>query len=330
MTDQVSAIVKPVYLVGGAVRDYLLGKTPTDWDYTTPLLPDEIEAQIKAAGKHCYNIGKKFGTVGMKIDGQMIEITTFRTEQYKPRSRKPDVEFVTDITADLSRRDFTFNAMAIRHDGKIIDPFDGQSALSRGVIKAVGMPSHRFKEDPLRLLRMVRFAAQYGWQIDGDTLAAARKMSYKILEVSKERWNPEMDKILMSPTPSHGLSFLSYTRLLNYMFPELAMEVGFDQKNPHHSLQLWQHTLAVVDASPREIHHRWAALLHDVGKPATRTYKTQDHCNYIHHDLVGAEMVEKIGRYLKWSNERRETVKELVLNHMRDDSPLKEADRGAK
>jgi len=354
MLDKVEAIVSPVYQVGGSVRDELLGKEPKDFDYATPLSPDEVEAKIKAAGKHAYAIGKKFGTIGMKIDGQLVEVTTFRAETYQEGSRKPSVEFVTDITADLSRRDFTINAIAkkslhspgsgsgywchrpqicgcamtSKRGERYIDPHGGRLDLLERVIKGVGNPKDRYKEDPLRMLRAARFAAQLGFTVEANTEAQAGKMAHRILMVSRERWMLEIDKLLLSDKPSVGLKVLARTRLLNFMLPELALQVCYDQNNPHHNLTLWDHTLAVVDATPAEIDLRWAALLHDIGKVFVRTEKP-DRSNYIKHDLLGAELVTRLSLYLKWSNDRRETVTDIVLNHMRPDSPLRPYDDAA-
>lgn len=327
MLDQVEAIVSPVYQVGGSVRDELLGRPASDIDYATPLSPDEVEARIKAAGKRAYSIGKKYGTVGMKLDGQFVEITTFRTETYETGNRKPQVEFVTDITADISRRDFTINAIAKRGN-RYIDPFGGRLDLLERVIKGVGNPKDRYKEDPLRMLRAARFAAQLGFTVEANTESQAGKMAHRILTVSRERWVLEIDKLLMTAKPSIGLHFLARTRLLNFMIPELALQVGYDQNNPHHSLNLWDHTLAVVDGTPVDLHLRWAALLHDIGKPFIRTEKP-DRSNYIKHDLLGAELVMRIGLHLKWSNERQEAVSALVLNHMQATSPLRPYDDAA-
>ncbi len=326
MLDKVEAIVSPVYQVGGSVRDELLRKEPKDFDYATSLSPDEVEAAIKAAGKHAYGIGKKFGTIGMRIDGQLVEVTTFRAETYQEGSRKPSVEFVTDITADLSRRDFIINAIAKRGE-RYIDPSGGRLDLLERVIKAVGRPQDRYKEDPLRMLRAARFASQLGFTIESNTEGQAMRMCHRILMVSRERWMLELDKLL-TEKPSIGLQFLARTRLLNFMLPELALQVGYDQNSPYHSLPLWDHTLAVVDATPADLDLRWTALLHDIGKPFVRTEKP-DRSNYIKHDLLGAELVTRLALYLKWSNDRREAVTDLVLNHMRPDSPLRPYDDAA-
>lgn len=323
----VSSIINPVYLVGGSVRDLLMNKEPKDYDFCTSLSPDEIEKAIKDTGKKAYNVGKRFGTIGMTINGQMIEITTFRTEVYAQGNRKPNVEFVQDITADLSRRDFRINAIAYR-DGRYIDPFGGRLDIMEKSIKCVGEPKARFKEDPLRMLRAARFASQLEFNVDDFLTNTATKMSHKILEVSKERWVMELDKLLMTNHPEFGLDFLAKTRLLHFMIPELSLQINYDQNSPFHRFNLWDHTKGTVAATPQDINLRWAALFHDIGKPFVRGEKP-GRSNYIKHDLLGAELVKKYASYLKWSNERRDVVTDLVLNHLLVTSPLYEADKKA-
>jgi poly(A) polymerase len=331
---EVEKIVSPVYLVGGSVRDELLGIEPHDHDFATPLLPDQIEACVRAAGRKPYCTGKRFGTIGFGIPqgsrkALQVEVTTFRSESYKSGSRKPEVQFVSNIAHDLSRRDFTVNAIA-RRGKRIIDPEGGRDDLSHGILRAVGIPSHRFREDPLRMLRLARFAAQFGFSVDDRTFSKARELSYKVLTVSRERWMQELDKLLVSDHVTTGLELLADTRLLNYVLPEIAIQVGYDQQSPYHDFTLWEHTCKVVTAAPAEPTIRWAALLHDIGKPAVRKQKTDDHCTYVRHDLIGHEMVRKLASYLKWSNDRTDAVSALVRDHLSDASPLREYDSGAQ
>ena len=326
--EEVNKIIDPVYQVGGSVRDEVMGRTPVDFDFATPLSPDEIEAAIKAVGRKCYNIGKRFGTLGVKIDGQIAEITTFRSEKYKPGSRKPEVNFVGDITADLSRRDFRFNAIAKR-DNRFIDPFAGKIDIIEKVIRTVGEPKQRFKEDPLRMLRAARFASQFEFSIDQNLEGFAKNLNYKILEVSRERWVMELDKLLMTDKPSIGLDFLARTKLLNFMIPELSLQVGYEQNSPHHRYTLWEHTKRVVDNSRKELNTRWAALLHDIAKPFVRTDRP-DRSNYVKHELLGGEVSDGVALRLRWSRQRQETVKKLIVGHLEQDSPLKEADNKGK
>lgn len=324
---QTEAIVSPVYLVGGSIRDLLLGRPVDDWDFTTPMIPDEVEARIKSAGKRAYNLGKRFGTMGMTFEGVKVEITTFRSESYDGKTRKPSVQFVKKLHEDLSRRDFTINAIAYRK--RIVDPFGGRKDLKDGVIRAVGNARQRFKEDPLRLLRAARFASQLGFTVDDDTTEKASERSHSILNVSKERWMQELDKLLVSDNPCVGLDWLIDTRVMNFVIPELSLQVGYDQNSHYHNLTLWEHTKAVVRATPPNIVLRWAALLHDIAKPFVRTDR-EDRSNYIKHDLLGADMTERIACHLRWSNARREEVVDLVFNHLRDDCPLRKYDQAGK
>lgn len=327
---EVAAIVSPVYLVGGSVRDSLLGRVPQDYDFTTPLTPDEIEAAVRQAGKRPYLIGKRYGTVGFKHGEHLIEVTTFRTERYLPGSRKPKVEFTHDITYDLSRRDFTINAMALRDDGRVIDPFGGISDLRDRTIRTVNKPYDRYNDDPLRMLRAARLAAQLHFSVDTESEKQAAKKAPQILEVSKERWVAELDKLLVTDHPEVGLEFLAITRLLHFILPELAVQIGYDQRSPYHELDLWQHTLKTVRLSPPELYVRWAALLHDIGKPYVQIANSRGYSNYTHHDVVGADMVGKIAYYLKWSKERTAAIKTLVRNHLHDNSPIGKADADAR
>ena len=333
MFKEVEKIVSPVYMVGGSVRDIILGRTPKDYDFATPLSPEEVEKAIRTAGKKPYLVGKRFGTIGCKINGEMIEITTFRNEIYKEGSRKPQVKFVNDITADLSRRDFTINAIALKGN-KTIDPFNGRDDLQRMTIQCVGKPSHRFKEDPLRMLRAGRFASQLGFIIDENIKKAVKQLNYKILNVSRERWMMEFDKILLTDNPGIAFDFFMETRLMNFMIPELALQYNYDQNSIYHNLTLWEHTKKALNATPKDINLRWAILLHDIGKPFVRTDKYIEgvwaKTNYIKHDMIGAELVIKLAKYLKWSNERTEMVENLVRNHLEDNSPLRKFDKLGK
>lgn len=327
--NEVKKIIPEVYLVGGSVRDLLLKKEPHDYDFTTPLLPEEVENNIRSSGKKPYLIGKKFGTIGCKIDGLMIEITTFRAEKYSESNRKPEVTFVANINDDLSRRDFTINSMA--YDGNnIIDPFGGQSDLNANILKCVGNPAHRFQEDPLRMLRLFRFGAQLDSDFETETYEACKQLNYKILSVSKERWVLELDKLLVAPFVSVGLDGLMGSHLLNYILPELILQYQYNQNNPHHSLDLWSHTVKVVQNLPQDIELRWAGLLHDIAKPFVRTENKNGYSNYIKHDLLGGEFILRLANYLKWSNSRTKNIYNLVINHSLDSSPLKKADQEAK
>lgn len=337
---------KPVYLVGGACRDILLGKKCKDYDFCSEMSTDEVKEQIK--GKHkAYCIGEKFGTIGFKCLDEMIEITQFRDEEYATRSRKPEVTFGTDLNTDLSRRDFTINAMALNcKTFKLVDPFNGEQDLRDGIIRAVGSPKLRFKEDPLRILRAIRFATVLDFEIEALTLKKLSSMNYSLMRISRERWVIEFDKILQSCNTKRGLKLLWETRVFNFTIPELAIQWGYDQNSKYHNLQLWEHTAKVVESAQQAgepIEMLWAALLHDVGKPATRTDKnTNDtaYCkpgeefgvksNYIMHERVGAEIALRLCEYLKFSKDRREFVISMIKNHLKDDCPLRIYDNAHK
>ena len=332
----------PVYLVGGAVRDYLMGNIPKDYDFCTPATPDEIEEKIHAfPNDHgdptkVYGIGKRFGTLGCKVGSEMVEITTFRAEKYSPGNRKPEVTYVKSITEDLSRRDFTINAMAIRITKghiRIIDPFEGQEDLERRLIRAVGSPKQRFKEDPLRILRAVRFACRYNFEIEQATYKKMQSGAINILNISKERWMMELDKILQSDFVERGLMDLWQSNLFRYMIPELELQNGYDQNSEYHDWNLDVHTINVVNAVRKDtdnLNMLWAALLHDSMKPFLRTENTKGYSNYIGHEVLGASLVDKYAKYLNWSEERHKVVRDLVLNHLNDDSPLRKYDNMCK
>ena len=326
--DAVSAVISPVFLVGGSVRDAVMGRPSGDFDFTTPLDPDTIEARIRAAGRRPYLVGKKFGTVAFKIEGHTVEVTTFRAETYPEDTRRPQVEFVSELAEDLSRRDFTINAMALAGD-EVIDLFGGQDDLAARTIRAVGDASERFREDPLRMLRAARFSAQLGFTVEPNTVAAMQRLAYRILLVARERWVAELDKLLVGPGATDALRLLADTDLLRYLLPELQLQVGCDQNSRYHDRSLFEHTLGVIDATPPDVTLRWAALLHDAGKPYMRVEKP-GRSTYARHDLLGAEIVERTALYLKWGNKRREDVKRLVREHMLAESPLRDADDAAK
>jgi len=328
LLDAVEAVVSPAYLVGGSVRDLLMGRPCEDFDFATPLHPDEVEARVRAAGRRPYLVGKRFGTVGFAVDGRKIEMTTFRAETYAPCSRGPKVAYLRDLDEDLARRDFTINAMAM-HGEEIIDPFDGAADIAAKVIRCVGDPSARFAEDPLRMLRAARFASQLGFRVEDATRDAMGRLAPRILNVARERWMLELDRMLVGLDAPSGLRLLADTGLLRFVLPEIGLQVGYEQKSPWHSRSLFEHTLGVVGAVPPEPALRWAALLHDAGKPYARLDKP-GRSTYVDHERISAEIAERTALYLRWSVKRREEVRELVAHHMRPDSPLRVADDGAK
>jgi len=324
----VEDIIDPIYIVGGCVRDHMLNKEPHDYDFCTPYTPDEMESRIIASGNKVINVGKKYGTLGIKRGRDVIEVTSFRKESYKPGSRKPDVDFVGTINDDLSRRDFTINAMAIKN-GKLIDPFGGVNDIKLKIIKATGNPTIRFKEDPLRMLRACRFAGQLGFDIEEQTFKKIKEHSQLIIGVSQERWAQELDKLLMGDFVEKGLRYLFDSELIKYIIPELGLQYNFDQNSVYHTLPLHEHTIQTVGGTIKDINHRWAALLHDIAKPHTQRARKLGGYGYHKHDILGAVLVNHIGLYLHFSFERMRVVSELVKKHMEKDSPLKAADSAA-
>lgn len=224
-----------VYLCGGAVRDLVMGNTPKDYDFTTSMLPDEMIEKVKAAGRRVYTIGEKFGTIGFKVPVDLVEprghekpmqfeyveVTTFRSEVYTSKSRKPEVAFVSSLDEDLARRDLTMNAMVLRGDGSIYDPFGGRLDIYAEKIVTVGLPKDRIQEDPLRMLRAARFAARYGFEIDSNFIGKANHLADRIYDVSVERWVQELDKLFTSEYFDFGAIALDKMGLLNRILPEI-------------------------------------------------------------------------------------------------------------
>lgn len=319
-----------LYQVGGSVRDEIMGRIPKDYDFATPQLPDEIEEAIRQAGRKPHTIGKRFGTISLSVEGQIIEITTFRNEKYTEGNRKPEVNFIKDLKEDLSRRDFTINAIAKDMDGNLFDPFNGRLDIYSGVIRCVGKPKKRFGEDPLRILRGARFASQFNFKIEDYTKSYMEKMSPTILNVSKERWGMELDKILISENPRVGLEYLMDSRIFNFIIPYLSLQKGYNQNSRYHDFTLWEHTLRTVENVDNDILLRWGALLHDIAKPFVARVGKKGYTHYIEHEKLGYEIVFTIGDYLRWSVAKTNGVAKLVLHHLERDSPLYLADNKSK
>ncbi len=328
MLAGVAAVIDPVYLVGGSVRDLLMGRASADYDFATPLHPDEVEERVRAAGRRPYLVGKKFGTVAFKLDGHLVEVTTFRAESYDAGSRRPNVSYLADLGDDLARRDFTINAIAM-HAESIVDPFEGRRDIEARIVRAVGEAKERFREDPLRMLRAARFAAQLDFTVEPATAAAIGHGAPRILTVARERWMAELDRLLVGPGAVRALRLLADSGMLRYLLPELQLQIGYDQDTRWHDRTLWEHTLGVVEGVPQDVTLRWAALLHDVGKPYARVEKP-GRAVYVEHERIGTEIVERTALYLRWPVARRDAVRDLVLHHLESDSPLKAADDAAK
>jgi tRNA nucleotidyltransferase/poly(A) polymerase len=305
-----------VVLVGGSVRDSLLGTPPKDYDLATRLQPDEVERRLRLAGKRVYTVGKRYGTLGFRHDSQFVEITTYRSDKYQASSRKPDVAFTDDLRQDLARRDFTINAMALTADEQLIDPFGGAADLQAGILRAVGQPAERFQEDPLRLLRLVRFLAQYGFDIEPATDQAARQQAHQLLRISTERIAAELDGIMIAPHVKAAWQYLADSGMLSFSVPLLAAQLGCNDHLASQKQQLWDSSLQTMANAKSDVVERWAALLQNVAGPFVYPQTAPLVSHTVCGDL-GAVLVAMVGRHLKWSNERTKQVSHLVqtANH---------------
>ncbi|GIW64135.1 MAG: HDIG domain-containing protein [Patescibacteria group bacterium] len=304
-----------IYLVGGAVRDFLLGKTPTNFDFTTNALPAQIQ---KLFPESFYN--NNYGTVSIPLKSDaIVEITPFRKESDYQDYRHPEkIEWAKTLEEDLSRRDFTINTIA--YDGKkIIDPFKGQDDLKNKIIKTVGDPDKRFSEDALRLIRAIRFASQLGFLIEEKTRQSIEKNSELITKISWERIRDEFLKILKSDHPSEGVLFLRNTKLLKYILPELDICFAIPQKSPkrHHIYDVGTHLVMSLKYCPsKDEITRFATLIHDIGK--AQTFKKDEKTGLItfyNHEVIGKKLAEKIADRFKLSNKQKEKLVRLVQYH---------------
>ncbi len=310
---------RTLYLVGGSVRDALFpaeAETTHDFDLTTDARPDEIERLVRGWADDVWTLGARFGTIGARRAGQEFEITTHRAEVYVPDSRKPEVTFGDDIELDLSRRDFTINALALRlPDMELIDPFDGLGDLAAGRLRTPLDPEISFGDDPLRMLRAARFAARFNLKPDPHLEAAVEAMHDRLSIVSRERIRDELDKMVMVDVPSEALWFVVRTGLAADFLPELP-GLALEQDPIHRHKDVLAHTLAVMDKTSKDRILRLAALFHDVGKPKTRAI-TDGGVTFHHHEMVGARMTRARMTALRYSAEDIDTVVRLVELHLR-------------
>ncbi|MEO7371327.1 MAG: CCA tRNA nucleotidyltransferase, partial [Ilumatobacteraceae bacterium] len=328
LTARFAAAGHRLYLVGGTVRDLLIGDDRDDFDFdaTTPARPAEIKACLAGWADAIWTQGERFGTIGAKKDGRTYEITTHRAEAYNDDSRKPQVEFSDDVEIDLSRRDFTINAMALELTSatpNLVDPFSGATDLATRTLRTPLSPEVSFTDDPLRMLRAARFIARYQLQPVPELIAAVKAMHGRLEIVSAERIRDELDKLITVPHPSSGLWFAIETGLADDFLPELP-SMMLEQDPIHRHKDVLTHTLAVVenvrpDARPDFDYRRTrlAALFHDVGKPQTRGYQQGKGVTFHHHDAVGARMTRKRLTALRYSNDDIESITELVALHLR-------------
>ncbi|HVF14337.1 MAG TPA: CCA tRNA nucleotidyltransferase [Acidimicrobiales bacterium] len=315
-----------LYLVGGSVRDAILGRPLdlSDLDFTTDARPEAIEAVLRGWADSIWDQGRRFGTIGARKDGRDYEITTHRAEAYSPDSRKPDVAFADAVEADLARRDFTVNAMALElrpGDGgstaaaELIDPFGGLSDLASHRLRTPLSPDESFTDDPLRMLRAARFIAGYGMVPEPDLVDAVRRLRARLEIVSPERIRGELDKLMVVDNPSDGLWFLVHTGLSDEFLPELS-GLSLEQDPIHRHKDVLAHTIAVVEKTSPDKILRLAALLHDIGKPKTRSIGPQG-VSFHHHEVVGARMADTRLRALRYPHDEIADITRLVELHLR-------------
>jgi tRNA nucleotidyltransferase (CCA-adding enzyme) len=312
------------YLVGGCVRDILMSEydggahEPKDWDIATNAKPEQIQALFT---DHVYE--NTFGTVGVKTESEdprarVVEITSYRIEGKYTDKRHPDeVKFAEKLEDDLARRDFTVNAMAMDLRGEIVDPFDGREDLRKRIIRTVGKPQERFSEDALRLMRAVRFAVQLDFEIEHETRRAIRELSRSLSHIAQERIREELNKILMTPRAKQGIELLEELGLLAFVLPELREGIDVGQ-NKHHIYSVFDHNLKALDYAASKnysLEVRMASLLHDVGKPRTKSGNGPE-SHFYQHEYVGAKMAARALDRLRYSREFVDKVSHLVRRHM--------------
>ena len=324
LSDRFRARERALYLVGGTVRDAFLARAATDYDFATDATPDETLDIVKPAAEAVWLQGFEFGTVGAQIAGVRMEITTFRTERYEPESRHPEVAFTEEIEVDLSRRDFTINAMAVRLPEKeAIDPFGGLADLHAKLIRTPIDPDASFADDPLRMLRAFRFASQLGFRIAPEVLDSISRSKEKLATISAERIRDELSRLLTGPAPAEALDLADRTGITDLFLPELAT-LKLEQDPVHKHKDVFRHTLAVLERTDPDneldpetrLQLRLAALLHDIGKPKTRRIGPEG-VSFHHHEMVGADMARDRLRELRYPNEVVAAVENMIRLHHR-------------
>ena len=314
-------------LVGGPVRDALMDRLGVDWDFATSARPETTEQLLEGWADTVWDVGRTYGTIGSRKGDYHIEITTYRSDRYDPTSRKPDVDYGDTLEGDLSRRDFTVNSMAIRlPELSFVDPYGGLADLADGVLRTPSGAERSFDDDPLRMLRAARFAAQLGFEVAPDVVDAMRSMAERIEIVSAERIRDELIKLVVAPQPRRGLTLLVDTGLADHVLPELpALRLERDEHHRHkdvyeHSLTVLDQAIALEGRLPDggpDFVVRFAALMHDIGKPKTRRFGSDGTVTFHHHDVVGAKLTEKRMRRLRFPTDTIEAVSSLVGLHLR-------------
>ena len=329
VTDELGALFgdagEELALVGGPVRDAMLGRLHNDLDFATSARPDTTERLLSGWADAIWGMGREFGTIGARKGDYQVEITTYRSEKYDPDSRKPNVDFGDTLGGDLGRRDFTVNAMAVTLPGNTVeDPFGGVVDLAHGLLRTPGKPEDSFSDDPLRMMRAARFSAQLGFTVAPEVIEAMRSMAGRIEIVSAERVRDELVKLLMAPYPRRGLTLLVETGLADHVLPELPA-LALERDEHHRHKDVYEHTLTVLEQAIAQEDRlggpdlivRLAALMHDVGKPRTRRFQDDGTVTFHHHDVVGAKLTRKRMKALRFSNDEINAVSKLVELHLR-------------
>jgi poly(A) polymerase len=321
---------RDLFLVGGSVRDALLGRLDSDLDFTTDARPEEVQKLVRPWADGLWDAGIAFGTVGAVRGDQRVEITTFRADSYDQISRNPTVRFGDRLEDDLRRRDFTVNAMAVRitadGPGEFLDPLGGLAALRAHTLDTPAAPEVSFGDDPLRMLRAARFVSQVGFTVAPRVRTAIEEMAPQMSRITAERIAAELDKLMLGADPVAGIDLMVATGLGDQVLPEIgAMRMAIDEHHQHkdvyqHSLTVLGQAIDLEDGGPEggpDLVLRWAALLHDVGKPPTRRHESDGGVSFHHHEVVGAKMVRRRMRALKYSKQMVDDVSQLVYLHLR-------------
>jgi poly(A) polymerase len=322
--ERFAAAGHEVALVGGPVRDALLGRPIVDLDLTTDARPEQIVAVLRGWADTHWDVGIAYGTVGARKGDHHIEVTTYRSDIYRSESRKPEVTYGDTLEGDLQRRDFTVNAMAVSLPGTIfVDPYGGLADLSKRLLRTPGRPEDSFSDDPLRMLRAARFAAQLDFTVDAAVVEAMTAMADRIEIVSAERVKDELAKLLLSPRPRVGLSLLVQTGLAEKVLPELPrLALEIDEHHRHkdvyeHTLTVLEQAIALEEPGQPDLVLRLAALLHDIGKPKTRRFESGGGVSFHHHEVVGAKLAAARMKALRFPNDVTADVARLVELHLR-------------
>jgi poly(A) polymerase len=322
-----TAAGEQIALVGGPVRDAMLGRQHLDLDFTTSARPEVTEKLLKGWADAIWDVGRAFGTIGCRRGDYQVEITTYRSEEYDPSSRKPVVDYGDSLVGDLGRRDFTVNAMAVALPDRVFeDPYGGIVDLAHKVLRTPGRPEDSFGDDPLRMMRAARFTAQLGFTVAPEVRRAMTDMADRITIVSAERVRDELVKLVCAPRPRAGLSLLVETGLAAHVLPELPT-LALERDEHHRHKDVYEHTLTVLeqtidledrlpDGGP-DFTARFAALMHDIGKPRTRRFQSDGTVTFHHHDVVGAKLTRKRMQALRFSSDETAEVAKLVELHLR-------------